>query len=29
MSIRIETIAGQQLSLPDAVRQALDHCNSG
>lgn len=29
MSILIETIAGQQLSLPDAVRQALDYCNSG
>lgn len=29
MSIRIETIAGQQLSLPDAARQALDYCNSG
>ena len=29
MSIQIETIAGQQLPLPDAVRQALDYCNSG
>lgn len=29
MSIQIETLPGQRVSVTDAVRQALDYCNSG
>lgn len=29
MSIEIETFPGQRVSVPEALRQALDYCNSG